>query len=347
VAVNVLVCERKQPLLCMLPSFVVTVGVPHASVAVALPSAALIVADDGLHPKLKLLPVAVIVGDVTSAVHVAVRDTVAVLPQPSVAVNVLVCERKHPPLVTPPSVALTVVEPQASVAVAEPNAASMFAEVGLHPRLKVLPVAVIVGAVTSTVHVAMREVVDVFPQASVAVNVLACERKQPLLCILPSFVVTVGVPQASVADALPSAALMAAVEGLHPTLKLLPFAVIVGALTSSVQVAVLDAVVVLPHPSVAVKVLAWERAHPLDCIEPSAVVTVGVPQASVAVALPSAEFIVAVDGLHPKLKLLPVAVIVGTVTSTVHVAMREAVDVFAQASVAVNVLVCERKHPLL
>ena len=34
------------------------------------------------------------------------------------------------------------------------------------------PVAVIVGAVTSAVHVAVREVVEVLPQASLAVNVL-------------------------------------------------------------------------------------------------------------------------------------------------------------------------------
>jgi len=68
----------------------VTVVVPQASVAVALPSAALMVAVEGLQPRAKLLPVAVIVGPVISSVHVAVRDVVDVLPQASVAVNVRV-----------------------------------------------------------------------------------------------------------------------------------------------------------------------------------------------------------------------------------------------------------------
>jgi len=74
-------------------------AVPHASVAVAEPRAACICAEDGLQPSITPLagvPVAVITGGVTSNVHVAVRDVVAVLPQASVAVNVLVCERKHP-----------------------------------------------------------------------------------------------------------------------------------------------------------------------------------------------------------------------------------------------------------
>jgi hypothetical protein len=37
-----------------------------------------------------------IVGGVLSAVHVAVIDAVALLPQASTAVHVLVCEREHP-----------------------------------------------------------------------------------------------------------------------------------------------------------------------------------------------------------------------------------------------------------
>jgi len=74
------------------PSVDVTVGVPHASVAVAEPRAVFISAEDGLQPRIPLagVPVAVIVGGVTSLVHVAVLEAVAVLPQPSVAVHVLV-----------------------------------------------------------------------------------------------------------------------------------------------------------------------------------------------------------------------------------------------------------------
>jgi hypothetical protein len=50
---------------------------------------------------------------------------------------------------------------------------------------------------------------------------------------------------------------------------------------------------------------------------------------------------IAVDGLQPKIPLagLPVAVIVGAVISTVHVAVLEVVAVFPQASVAVKVRV--------
>ena len=68
----------------------VTVGVPHASVAVAVPSAPLIVAVDGLHPSASSLPVATKVGLVKSSVQLAVLEVVDVLPQPSIAVHVLV-----------------------------------------------------------------------------------------------------------------------------------------------------------------------------------------------------------------------------------------------------------------
>jgi len=47
-----------------------------------------------------------------------------------------------------------------------------------------------------------------------------------------------------------------------------------------------------------------------------------VPQASVAVAVPSAPLIVAVDGLHASVVAAPVAVMVGAVTSTVQVTVR-------------------------
>ena len=74
----------------MAPSLWVTVVVPHPSVAVADPNAALISAADGLHPRVVALPEAVIDGEVLSAVHDTVLEVVAELPQPSTAVNVLV-----------------------------------------------------------------------------------------------------------------------------------------------------------------------------------------------------------------------------------------------------------------
>ena len=77
-------------MLVMLPSLEVMVVFPQASVAVAVPSAALISAADGLQPSVIAVPLVVITGAVLSADHVIVLDAVAELPQASLAVNVLV-----------------------------------------------------------------------------------------------------------------------------------------------------------------------------------------------------------------------------------------------------------------
>ena len=74
-----------------------------------------------------------ITGAVTSTVHVAVLVATDVLPQASVATNVLVCMRRHPSLIILPVDDVTVGVPHASVAVAAPSAASIAAELGLHP----------------------------------------------------------------------------------------------------------------------------------------------------------------------------------------------------------------------
>ena len=58
---------------------------------------------------------------------------VAVLPQASLAMNVLVCEALHEVVVIVPSVDVIVVVLQPSVAVAEPSAAEIADEVGLQP----------------------------------------------------------------------------------------------------------------------------------------------------------------------------------------------------------------------
>ncbi len=63
------------------------VGVPHASVAVAAPAAG---TPDGLHPRSPPGGQKVNVGAVVSTVHVKTCVHVEVLPQPSVAVYVLV-----------------------------------------------------------------------------------------------------------------------------------------------------------------------------------------------------------------------------------------------------------------
>jgi hypothetical protein len=49
-------------------------------------------AEFGLHPSANPVPVAVMVGDVVFVDQVAVRDAVLVLPQASIAVQVLVCD---------------------------------------------------------------------------------------------------------------------------------------------------------------------------------------------------------------------------------------------------------------
>ena len=69
----------------------------------------------------------------------------------------------------------------------------------------------------STVHVTVLKVVDVLPQASLAVKVLVFERPQSVLCTYPSLCVTVGIPHASVALAVPNAALISDAAGLHDT----------------------------------------------------------------------------------------------------------------------------------
>jgi hypothetical protein len=144
-------------------------------VAVAVPRAPLIWVEVGLQLSVNVVPVAVIVGDVISNVHVAVRDEVALFPQPSVAIHVLVWLRVQPLLVTAPVEAVGVTGPQLSVAVAVPRAESIEADDGLQDAivpLVGLPVAVITGAVISNVQVAVRNAVEVFPQPSVALHVL-------------------------------------------------------------------------------------------------------------------------------------------------------------------------------
>ena len=88
------------------------------------------------------------VGGILSSVHVAVLAAVVVLPQPSSAVNVLVCERRQLLLDTVLSVWLTDgMPPQLSVAVAVPSAAFISPADGLHPRDVPVPPVVIVGPV--------------------------------------------------------------------------------------------------------------------------------------------------------------------------------------------------------
>ena len=118
-------------------------------------------------------------------------------------------------LTTEPSDDVIVVVPQASVADADPNAPVIAVEVGLHPSVTVVYVPVNTGEVTSSLHVTVLVMVDVLPHASIAVNVLVWDLLQ-LPLTEPSDELIVGVAQASLAVAVPKAAVIAVEVGLQP-----------------------------------------------------------------------------------------------------------------------------------
>jgi hypothetical protein len=126
-----------------------------------------------LQPISPAVEVGVITGFVKSNVHVTVFDAVPTLPQPSVAVHVLVCDLAQPVDPTNPSDAVGVRAPlQLSEAVALPSPASITADVGLQLRSDAVEVGVTTGLVSSNVQVTVFDAVPTLPQASVAVHVL-------------------------------------------------------------------------------------------------------------------------------------------------------------------------------
>ena len=132
-ATKVLICDWVQPLVCTAPSVNVTIGVLQAAVAVADPRAALISEAVGLQPRVTEAGVTIIVGGLGALNQVTVLVIVAVLPQASMAVNVLVSEAEHEVVTMVPSLNVNVGLLQASVAVAEPRAAVISDEAGLQP----------------------------------------------------------------------------------------------------------------------------------------------------------------------------------------------------------------------
>ena len=76
-----------------------------------------------------------------------------VFPHPSVAVNVLVCERAQPSLSTFASLEVTVDEPHASVDDAVPNAALISDADGLQPNVNVVPPVITSGGVISFTYI--------------------------------------------------------------------------------------------------------------------------------------------------------------------------------------------------
>ena len=125
---------------------------------------------------------------------------------------------------------------QAAVAVAEPKAALISELDGLHPRVTDGDVIIIVGGLGALNQVTVLEVMAELPQASIAVNVLVCEVLQLVVDKGPSMEIIVGVPQTSVAVAIPSAASISEAEGLQPSEVPVPVAIIEGGVTSTVLV---------------------------------------------------------------------------------------------------------------
>src|SRR6187549_2818231 len=123
---------------------------------------------------------------------------------------------------------------------------------GLQPGLRLPPVIVITGPCVSTVHVAVREVEEALPQASLAFHVIVCVLVQPVVVIEPAVEVTALAPeQLSLAEAEPKSML----AGLQPGLRLPPVIEIVGGVTSTVHVAVRVVEDELVHPSTAFHVM--------------------------------------------------------------------------------------------
>ena len=144
----------------------------QAAVAVAEPRAAVISEAEGLQPRVTEAGVIIIVGGLGALSHVTVLEIVALLPQPSTAVNILVCEEEQLLVDTAPSVNVIVAMLQPSVADAEPSAAVISEAKGLQPSGTTTYDPVNVGGIRSLIQVTVLEVVDVLPQPSTAVNIL-------------------------------------------------------------------------------------------------------------------------------------------------------------------------------
>src|SRR5678815_1062978 len=155
-------------------------------------------------------------GGVGSSTHIAVLDALVKLPQASIEVNVLVCDRLQPSVTTAPVVVSNVGAAHASNAEATPSAALISSGSGLQPRFNEPPLTVNKGGVRSVNQFTILDAVDILPQSSIAVNVLVWVRLHPLLIIAPSDDTSIGMPQASVAVPTPSAAVIEDAAGLQP-----------------------------------------------------------------------------------------------------------------------------------
>src|SRR5678815_767758 len=264
-------------------------------------------------------------GASVSAVQVNTCVHVDELPQLSVAVYVLVCVFEHPVDVAAPREEVMFGVPQLSLAVAVPAAGT---PVGLHPSAEPAGHDVNTGASVSAVQVNTCVQVDELLHASVAVYVLVCELEHPVDVAAPREEVMFGVPQLSVAIAVPAEGNPV---GLHPSAKPAGHDVNTGASVSAVQVNTCVQVDELPQLSVAVYVLVCVFEHPVDVAAPREEVMFGVPQLSLAVAVPAAGTPV---GLHPSAEPAGHDVNTGASVSAVQVNVCVQVDELLHASVA-------------
>jgi hypothetical protein len=345
IATHLLVCDRLQLVVVIVPSFELSVGVPQASEAVAVPSAASSWPAEGLQPAFNVVPVAVITGPCASFIQVTVFDAVDVLPHASVARQVLVLILPHPEETRVVEIS-TAVKPvlQLSVTVGVPKAAS---NAGLFSGpLQITAgddVGVITGGPMSLINVIVCELVAVFPHASVTVQVFVVVKVQPAPGTSGPTVPAAIKPdeQLSVTVAAPKPALTCACVGLQITAVGEPNE-ITGAVTSLVKVTVCEAVPVLPQASVAVHVFVTDRVHPDPVSVPTVPVAVKpVLQLSVIPATVPNAFAISVDvGLHIT-AVAEFKVMTGAMLSNVHVTVLEIVDVLLHPSLAVKVLVCD------
>jgi hypothetical protein len=193
VAVHVLVMEYSPAQAPgVVTSLNVSVAVPHASLAVGEENEGVTV-----HSIVISAPTPLMTGAVLSST-VIVCAAVAVLPQASAAVHVLVMEyspAQAPGVVT--SLNVSVAVPHASLAVGDENEG-----VTVHSIVTSAPTPEMTGGVLSST-VIVCEAVEVLPQASVAVHVLVMEYSPAQAPgVVTSLNVSVAVPHASLAVGL-------------------------------------------------------------------------------------------------------------------------------------------------
>lgn len=179
-------------------------------------------------------------------------------------------------------------------------------------------------------------------------KILLCEYVQPSEITLSVDTDFLTKPQLSFTGGdIPSAFSISILSGLHPRYIVVSFTVNSCAEVSTIHCTVLFAVSRLPQESIAMKLLVCARIHPVVTILSFKVVIHTIPQLSSAGgAFPNPSSITSGSGLQPSEIMVSVKLNTGAVVSTNHWIVLKAVSVFPHESVAMNMLLCERMHPL-